>query len=664
MDRMYNIRVTNSLSSEELYKGELSLGQISTVAALKEHIEAQSGVPAKEQQLLLGARVMRNGSALEDLLPDTGKDIEISLIRSTREDPQLRQQMFIRQYCDQDYGFGRRNAGGLERWAFHNSHAGVVTDLDRGFSSNKLFIKIQQDSKHAVTFSLCSLDFPLRELFDTFAEQLGLPVAELEFSFQGRYLRREDTPHLCGMESIDCDQLDKAYVIDVKYADGQRRRQRLLGILNRMGEAVQLAPRSLRASGAWVPEADSLTRVLSYLGVSDLISTTLASTLWFHATQRLSLLLQLQHGDLAFTKSSPQEYKAWLINVFGHSQQLALAEAEREAQARHEESKLWNSLYVSKEKATRRSQPKAYNFCKASGCRTMKTVELHNLSPEVQDQWLSLNSSRSKFMAECEAHSIEKGDPGAKSRGGWHRESALDNLTKLLSSDDPKAAELQQELPPLGSQYFTAQAVRPELQAVAVELFRRYFSPDMYFIFPLMVGRESGFGLDFTSTTTTLFFGPNAHAVAPAAPAPAGACSWRFRHPPELELVSQMAADVEKPKSLLEVLFIAVWEDERDQVHGGTLVADLEAQAREAGVKMLYVEIGFEQPKARRFWKKQGFGKVVQKEASESRLQQLVEAEDHEDVPMPLVALPQSQLAFFESSCLRFADTAQYVKVL
>merc|ERR1711953_629048 len=105
-------------------------------------------------------------------------------------------------------------------------------------------------------------------------------------------------------------------------------------------------------------------------------------------------------------------------------------------------------------------------------------------------------------------------------------------------------------------------------------------------------------------------------------------------------------------------------EEEREHVHGGTLVEDLEARARAAGVKIMYVEIGFEQPKARRFWRKQGFKKVVRLDASEAEKRQWEEAAESEEVPVPVIYLSNAQLDFFESNCLRFSDTAQYVKVL
>jgi len=665
MEKILNARVINSLTSEQVCICEINLDDSTTVFDLKRQIQEASGISVDEQRLVLGKRVMRNGSCLEDLFTDgDAENVDISLLRSNPgDDPQKRQRAFAIQFLQMSHGTERN------RWDFHHSGASQETDLNRGWAdAGQLFIKIHQDSKHTATFSLCSLDFPLRELFDTFAEQAGLPIVELQFFFQGRCLLREDTPHLCGMEPCS---LEDAHIIDVEYADGQRRRQHLFRILNQMGEVVRLAPRSLGTLEAQILDADSVTRGLAYLGLSDLVNTTVVSTFWFHATQRLSLLLQLRHGDLALATATPQEYKDWLISVFGHSKQLALAEAERQAQLRHKEAELWQSLHVSKEKPARsdldyQGTATVYAFCKAAGCTSMKTVSLQGLAAEFEQQWLSLYSCKSKFMALCQEHSIEKGDSEKwlkPTRSNGSLKSVLEKLGEKMFAGDGSTGGLKQELPPYGSSYFTADAVDPALQAVAVELFRRYFSPDMYFIFPLMVGRESAFGLDFTSTTTTLFFGPKAYVGSPL-PAPAGACSWRLHQPLQLEPAMRVIGETDTPQPLLEVLFIAVWEEERDQVHGGALVSDLEARARGAGVSMLYVEIGFEQPKARRFWRKQGFGKVVKRESSELQMQQFADAEEHEDVPMPLIPLSQTQLSFFESNCLRFADTAQYVKVL
>merc|ERR1712232_317172 len=435
---------------------------------------------------------------------------------------------------------------------------------------------------------------------------------------------------------------EEAHVIEVERIDGHRQRQRLLGVLNRMGEAIKLAPRGVTTAGVFPVGADMLLKALLHLPTEDLLRTTLVNTFWFHATQRLSLMQQLRHGDLAFACAPPQEYTAWLSSGFGHSQQLALAEAQN----RHRELEVWQSLNMPKEKTR-----KVYAFTKAAGCTQMKTVSLSGLSAEFEEQWLSLHSCKSKFMAECKAYAKELSEGRTdKIRTPIARINGLDACT-----------EIAQALPSPGTQSFAAEAIDPKLRAVAVEMFRRYFSPDMYFIFPLIVGRETAFGLDFRSTTTTLFFGPYGGKDAPK---PAGACSWRFRRPVIMESKMHAPPEFQQPLPFLEVLFIAVWEEERDQVHGGTLVHELEAQARAAGVNLLYVEIGFEQPKARRFWRKQGFGKAIRLEESETEKQALAEVKEEEDVPMPLIPLSDTQFAFFESNCLRFCDTCQYVKLL
>lgn len=637
-------RVMGGLSAEELCR--VALEESATVHDLKRQLEQILAIPTQEQQLLLGRRVMRDSTHLEDLLTTGSSElVEVSLVRTNPlVDPRMRQRSFVDNYLSHPMRCPD------SRYEFHHTMAHTQTDLDRGFSSSRrLYIRLQQDSKHTATFNLCSLDFPLCELFDTFSEQLGVPVSELHFSFQGKHLGRQDTPHLCCMEACS---LEDPHVIEVQRVGGQRQRQQLLAILNKMGDAVKLTPSSAATVQVSPLCADMLVRSMMYLGVDDLLNTTVVNTFWFHATQRLSLMLQLRHGDVSFISAPPEEYTAWLTRVLGHTQQLALAEARE----RHNEVKVWQGLNVYKEKTKERN---AYQFTKAAGCTDMKTVSLAGLSAEFEHQWLSLHSCKVKFMADCKArYATESG-------------SVANPSSAQQSANDTSIPVKVQDIPTAEGENFTAEAVSPEFRAVAVELFRRYFSPDMYFIFPLIVNQEAAFGLDFRTTTTTLFFGPQSVESIegtcqrnPSAVAPAGACSWRLRCSLLPEPQPHSVLELEQPLPLLEVLFIAVWEEERHQVHGGTLVADLEVQARAAGAKMMYVEIGFEQPKARRFWRKQGFGKVARLEMSEDEKQHVCDAEQEDDVPVPVVFLPDSQLAFFESNCLRFSDTAQYVKLL
>lgn len=631
-----SLRVALAVSGEELCR--IDTESCCSIGEVKAHAARASGVPRGEQRLLLDDRELRDAWLLEDVLPtNLPSTVELSLVRGQSSKVNVRD-------------FSCMGGVSGSRWDFHHErHCFIPTNLDNVFGDmggsrdKSLYVTLQQGATHAATFSLCSFNFPLRELFDTFAEQTGTPISELCFSFQGRRLNRQDTPHLCGMKACEPDA---AHVIQVTRADGWRRRQRLLSILNKMGAAVQLTPVPVMTAAhrASRVSADTVLRALQFLPLEDLVSTTLASTFWFHATQRLSLLLQLRHGDVAFTTAPPEEYTAWLTGVFGHSQWLAAAEA------RGQGGKAWPAANMSKEKARKTG----YGFTKAAGCRMMKTVALEGLPAEFEREWLSLHSSKVKFMADCKLACAQHPDADA-GRACSHARTLLQLKAEPTTEPDERPS-------PCGDGPFSTEAVGPEQRAVAVEIFRRYFSPDMYFVFPLMVGGEAALGLDFRSTRTTLFFAPGPGAAS--AHAVAGACSWRFHWPAPVEPEAGAALSLEEPLPLLEVLFIAVWEEERDQVHGGSLVQELEEGARKAGAKMLYVEIGSEQPKARRFWKKQGFGRAVCRQASAADREIVAHAEDSEDVLMPLVPLDDVQFAFFEGSCLRFSDTAQYVKLL
>merc|ERR1712232_1405306 len=107
----------------------------------------------------------------------------------------------------------------------------------------------------------------------------------------------------------------------------------------------------------------------------------------------------------------------------------------------------------------------------------MKTVSMSGLSAEFEQQWLSLHSSKSNFMADCKT---------------WCKEQV--RVQEI--SEDKLEQKQEQELPPPGCDGFLTDAVGPRFHANAIEIFRKYFSPDMYFIFPLVVGRQAAFGLD------------------------------------------------------------------------------------------------------------------------------------------------------------------------
>eukprot|EP00339_Tiarina_fusa_P019844 CAMPEP_0117016734 /NCGR_PEP_ID=MMETSP0472-20121206/13164_1 /TAXON_ID=693140 ORGANISM="Tiarina fusus, Strain LIS" /NCGR_SAMPLE_ID=MMETSP0472 /ASSEMBLY_ACC=CAM_ASM_000603 /LENGTH=179 /DNA_ID=CAMNT_0004720899 /DNA_START=946 /DNA_END=1485 /DNA_ORIENTATION=- len=177
-----------------------------------------------------------------------------------------------------------------------------------------------------------------------------------------------------------------------------------------------------------------------------------------------------------------------------------------------------------------------------------------------------------------------------------------------------------------------------------------------------MVYQQEQFGLDFSSTETWLIFGvipdegpiPNTHDAIPAyyklptlndnMPFPHGSVSWRFGNPVDFQ------TGVGKSVSLLEVMFIAVWEADRGHRLGSKLVEELELEAKKKSVPLMYVEIGFHQPKAKEFWGKNGFkpAKITQ------------DPNLREDEMFCYMTMAQSLLC--DAVCLRFADTEQYIK--
>merc|ERR1719421_2404124 len=164
------------------------------------------------------------------------------------------------------------------------------------------------------------------------------------------------------------------------------------------------------------------------------------------------------------------------------------------------------------------------------------------------------------------------------------------------------------------------------LRRMSIKLFREYFSPSMHLIFPLIAFQQELHGLDFTTTQT---WGVSVNEQ------PVGAVAWRVREP----LMRAHARDAARlPMRLLEVLFISVWEEHRNSDYGGLLVAALEEEAQRSGCAMLYVEVGHEQPLARKFWAKRGFAPASERQVS------------------------QEQWLFFEYSCLRFSDTEPFIK--
>jgi ribosomal protein S18 acetylase RimI-like enzyme len=165
----------------------------------------------------------------------------------------------------------------------------------------------------------------------------------------------------------------------------------------------------------------------------------------------------------------------------------------------------------------------------------------------------------------------------------------------------------------------------------------------MYYVFPLLVYRQNALGLDFSTVRTWVVFDAKDKT-------PCGAISWRIRrHAVADMIVGHLPVSLTDgsgmPQPVAEVLFIAVFEENRNVECGSDLVDAVVTEARKCGVRQLYVEIGEAQARAQDFWGKHAFEKIDRQAPAATRVS-------------------RAQLRFFDSVCFRFADTDQYIKHL
>ena len=203
------------------------------------------------------------------------------------------------------------------------------------------------------------------------------------------------------------------------------------------------------------------------------------------------------------------------------------------------------------------------------------------------------------------------------------------------TTPEPESTTVQQ-LPPADSgACFVTPCVDPNFQQMTVELFRGQFSPDMHNVFPLLVEARQGYGLDFKSCQTWILFGED-KAV------PAGGVTFRIHE-------ALTHGTLTRVVPVLEVLFIAVREKSRNRQLGSTMVRVLEQEALRIGVPLMYVEIGREQERARSFWCHNGMRRISQVQGMDKDVKETVQ-------------VPPEMSHFFDSRCLRFDDTQQWVK--
>ena len=510
-------------------------------------------------------------------------------------------------------------------------------------------------------------EFPLREIMYTFAEQIGVHVNQLEFKFKGKIVALNATPASLGMRP------DEEVVLFVRaVSSAYEERVENFTRLNRMGK-VEVGIGAHQGGDHF--GTDLLPHVLEFAGLGTLVTASQVCRHWFHVSQRFSVLLQLQDGD-SDAWQGDQRYPRLLHDGCRHSFNLALCKS-MDLAGNSEKQVKWNASTMHKEIVDNDN----FGYCKAAGCRMIKTVEMQSISRELASKWEALNNAKTAFMNRIET-----------------AQQATENDQKQ------RIRELQpdQVFPPTGEEGngFITEARDWRYKNCAVELYRRYFSPDMFYVFPLIVNQQSAVGLDFTDCHTSLIFGmpqvgDNARPTrearqerirlrrlgrqprpADGLPSPLGSVSWRIHDAAEVAAIGtgvvQGGANREmnpgsvammngsRPQVLLEVLFIAVWETDRGGEFGSRLVASLECKliqyAKEHGHKsaIMYVEIGFEQPLAKQFWSNNGFVPVVAKENHTHSQDNVLTGR--------LIELEDWRLGFIDRRCLRFKDTQQYGK--
>lgn len=418
--------------------------------------------------------------------------------------------------------------------------------------------------------------------------------------------------------------------------------------INRLGEILQIdRPGAAQQPHLSIP--DVLSMLFAHLSFEDLLSVCQACVLWHLVGQRTSLLLQLQGGH--WTTLEGLESPSFLKLLGQYSHRLDRSQLQAEARMVRQmrvvcatkETKLFSSYMW--------GGTRPHMFTKAAGCTRMRTVQADSPEESLQQLSLGLHAARTRCFAALPGpkHRVEwrafGGYRGTPSDVKTHEEiktreeivamvKALEIGEGLAKAVAPGEVEPPATLAPAEADgkvtRVIAAGTSDELRQMSVALFRKYFSPDMYYIFPLLARRQALFGLDFSTV--------NLWAITQD-DQPVGAVAWRFRTPPLTVEAHERGA-----RGVLEILFIGVWEQYRDRQCATEAVTALEAVAcAQPGCSMLYVEIGYEQPKARKFWGNNGFDLVNSSRRSH---------------------VPPEQLLFFENACLRFSDTEQYVKPL
>jgi len=487
-----------------------------------------------------------------------------------------------------------------------------------------------------IEFKVHSIRIPMAELRTTFFEETRLNPSEyrlLVVDHAGFFEQCQNGHQGRGELASKIDTVHKIlsktngiFDIDVvKMGSGLfDRRKKTLYHLNRLARKLSL--KRAGENGLHVgPEL--LDHIMEFSDAQDLYSNAQVSTLWHTVAVRRSMLMQLAEGDFGW--ASEEGYPAFLSHIGDLEMRLTVA---TQGAAAADRSRL-REVGFQKERNRGRN---TLMYAKAMGCTRARTVTHACFK----------TSERSLYGFE---HGFERPRPPSsltrqvffkKRKIQQFREEMHQNFVGLAPpKPNDVDSRIVQTRPSDGR--LVAEAVDPNVLKKVINIFSRYFSPELGLIFPLICYRQNAMGLDFSSTRTWCVMDSDTQEKE------VGAISWRIRRSASDKILQKMGitTDVEP---VAEVLFIAVWEQLRSIRYGGDLVDAVAAEAVGQGVRLLYVEIGEEQPLAKDFWSKQGFLPLDRDTGMAGTTAELSEA----------------QISFFDSVCFRFTDTRQWIRRL
>jgi len=486
-------------------------------------------------------------------------------------------------------------------------------------------------------------DIPLSEVFLTHCEKTGKAPVNCKFLLpSGEVAPLQQT----------LGEKKRMTVIFIETGVEWREKERIFFQMNKLAASLNIK----RSGDIGIPlSSELLDEIFSYLDLPSLFQCSCVSVYWHLLAQQRAMLTQLRLGLFAW--HSKLNYPSWLAQMGDIAWNLAMSTVEHQAMVRDR----WASLSLTKEssesRGLSREGARAHQFTKAWGCRLVPSVE------EIPADCKSIRHSDCTWYGPV--------DDENKQRVKFLKQIKNQVMVTMKNGEVPvntNCTDDLQQYPEPGSFGFVTRAYHQRYYDIAIQLYRSYFSPNMYYIFPLMVYQQQQFLLDFTDTETWIIFGriPTSGPMPgrdhlpwawqymtelpESMPLPYGSVTWRFRRP----ILNISGYGNEKPVSVLEVLFIAVWEEERNHRLGSTLVRHLEENARSNGASFMYVEIGFEQAQAKDFWGMNGFKPAfVHNEPLPAEMS-----------PEDICWLTPQQKFFCDSMCLRFADTEPYMKAL